>query len=152
MRTRDWICLSACWLIAASVFAQKSEMEPVLGTWTGEWWSYPDFDYPMSAGTNWDPLAAEKMSRATPNPKKFAIELKWDGRKLTGILNPSPKAIELQMILFNPGTGAIHIETDAKDTKGNPIHYIIEGKVNKNTMSGSWGHERDAGDFRVKKK
>lgn len=152
MKVRHLLCLSTFLLMAASAFAQKSDADPLIGTWIGDWWPYPDFDFPFSAGTRWDPMLGEKMSRANPDPQKVTVELKWDGEKLTGTVNPGPKAVELQKVIFNATTGAIHFETDTKDPKGSPIHCVIEGKVKKNTMTGSWRHENGEGDFKIKKK
>jgi hypothetical protein len=141
MKIRHLLCLCACFLIAASAFAQKSSVDPLIGTWIGDWWPYPDFDFPFSAGQRWDPLLGEKMSRANPDLKKVTVELKWDGEKLTGTVNPGPKAVELQKVTFNAKTGAIRFETDTKDEKGK-----------KKTMTGSWSHENDEGDFKITKK
>jgi hypothetical protein len=101
MRSRHLLCLCACLLIAAFAIAQQAEVTPLIGTWSGDWWPYPEFDYPLSAGSRWDAMAGEKMSRTNPDPKKFSIELKWDGEKLTGAANPGPKAVDLQNVICN---------------------------------------------------
>ena len=33
-----------------------------------------------------------------------------------------------------------------------PIHYVIDGKVEKGTMTGSWTHDNRKGDFKITKK
>jgi len=80
------------------------------------------------------------------------VELKWDGKKLTGTVNPGPNAVELLKTSFNPKTGAVHFEADTKDRRGNPIHYVIDGKVEKGTMTGNWSHENRKGDFKITRK
>jgi len=31
------------------------------------------------------------------------------------------------------------------------IHYVIDGKVNNSTMTGSWNHDNRKGDFKISK-
>ena len=75
-----------------------------------------------------------------------------DGKILTGTVNPGPNAVELQKATFDPKTGAVHFEADAKNRRGNPIHYLIDGKAEKSTMTGSWSHDNRKGDFKITKK
>jgi hypothetical protein len=35
---------------------------------------------------------------------------------------------------------------------GKDIHYVIDGKVENNTMTGSWNHDNRKGDFKIMKK
>jgi len=44
------------------------------------------------------------------------------------------------------------MEADAKGRGGQTIHYVIDGKVEKNTMTGSWNHDNRKGDFKITKK
>lgn len=128
MKTRHLVCLAACLLIAMSAFAQKPAADPLSGTWVGDWGPSPD------------------------DRNQVTVELKWDGKKLAGTVNPGPNAVELQKTSFDPKTGAVHFEADTKDRRGNPIHYVIDGKVDKGTMTGNWSHENRKGDFKITKK
>lgn len=125
-RTVCWICLFACLVIVASASAQKAD--PLSGTWTGDWGPSPD------------------------DRNQVTVELKWDGKKLTGTVNPGPNAVELQKATFVPKTGAVHFEADTKNRRGTPIHYVIDGKVEQTTMTGSWSHDNRKGDFKITKK
>jgi hypothetical protein len=50
---------------------------------------------------------------------------------------------------FKPDTGAIVLEFDAQNN-GRTVHYMIDGKVEGNKMSGSWRTEGGpSGDFRL---
>lgn len=128
MRSRTiWLALAiACMLIAGSSFA--SAADPLTGTWVGDWGPSPG------------------------DRNQVTVELKWDGQKLTGTVNPGPNAVELQKTSFDANTGAVHMEADAKSRRGNPIHYVIDGKVEGNTMTGSWSHDNRKGDFKITKK
>ncbi len=128
VKTLHVICLVACLLIAVSAVAQKPATDPLSGTWTGDWGPSPD------------------------DRNQVTVELKYDGKNLTGTVNPGPNAIALQKATYNPKTGAVHFEADAKDRRGNPIHYVVDGKVEKGTMTGTWSHDNVKGDFKITKK
>ena len=128
VKTLHVICLAASLLIAVSAVAQKSGSDPLSGTWTGDWGPSPD------------------------DRNQVTVELKYDGKSLTGTENPGPSAIALQKATYNPKTGAVHFEADAKDRRGNAIHYVVNGKVDKGTMTGTWSHEGEKGDFKITKK
>jgi len=127
-KTLHLVCLTICFVIAASAFAQQAGSDPLSGTWTGDWGPTP-----------------EHRNQAT-------VELKWDGKKLTGTINPGPDAVELQKATFDPSTGAVHFEADAKSRRGTTVHYVVDGKLEKTTMTGSWSHDNRKGDFKITKK
>ncbi len=122
------LSLAASLVLAASAFAQKSGSDPLSGTWVGDW----------------GPSAADR--------NQVTVELKWDGKALTGTVNPGPNAVPLQKATFDAKTSAVHFEADAKGHSGNTVHYMIDGKVDKGAMSGSWSHDTRKGDFKITKK
>lgn len=118
----------ACLLMVVSVFAQGSD--PLSGTWTGDWGPSPS------------------------DRNDVTLVLKWDGKALTGNVTAGTNVsapIPLQKTSFDPKTGAIHMEADAS-SRGRTVHYVIDGKVDKNTMTGSWNHDNRKGDFKITKK
>lgn len=121
-------CLLVCFAIGASTAAKAIGADPLSGTWTGDW----------------GPSASDRNA--------VTVELKWDGKALTGTVNPGPSAVVLQKCTFDPKTGAVHMEADAKGRRGNDIHYVIDGKVENNTMTGTWNHDNRKGDFKISKK
>ena len=128
MRTSYLVCFVMCFLVAASGLAEQRGMDPLSGTWTGDWGPSPG------------------------DRNEVTVDLKWDGKALTGNVNPGPAAVALQKSTFDAKTGAVHMEADAKDRRGGTIHYVIDGKVDKGTMSGSWNHDNRKGDFKITKK
>ena len=125
LRIAASLCVVACFVMAASVFAQQPD--PLTGTWRGDW---------------------------GPSPRdrnQVAVTLKWDGKALTGVVNPGPEAVQLQKSTFDPKTGVIHMEAMAPGRGGSPYHYMIDGKVDKGTMSGTWNHDAYKGDFKITK-
>jgi hypothetical protein len=119
------LCLVTCFLMVTSVIAQQPD--PLTGTWTGDW----------------GPSARDR--------NQVTVALKWDGKTLTGTVNPESTPIELQKSTFDPKTGTIHMEAMAP-VRGETYHYIIDGKVDKGTMTGSWNHDNRKGDFKITKK
>ena len=118
----------ACLLMVVSVFAQGSD--PLSGTWTGDWGPSPS------------------------DRNDVTLVLKWDGKALTGNVTAGTNVsapIPIQKGTFDPKTGAVHMEADAM-SRGRSVHYVIDGKVEKNTMTGSWNHDNRKGDFKITKK
>ena len=128
MRTLPILLLSALLLSGASAFFLNAADDPLSGTWAGDW----------------GPSPADR--------NQVTVELKWDGKNLSGTVNPGPNAVELKKTTFEPKTGVIHMEADATSRRGTPIHYMIDGKVDGKEMTGSWNHDNRKGDFKIAKK
>ena len=128
MKTLKLFSLAA--FLATGIFALAlySAADPLSGTWTGDW-----------GPSEWD-------------RNQVTVELKWDGTTLSGTVNPGPNAVELKKATFDTKTAAIHFEADVTGRRGNAIHYVIDGKVEGNTMTGSWGHDNRKGDFKITRK
>jgi hypothetical protein len=98
---------------------------PPSGTWSGDYG--PDTD-------RRDPVT---------------LELQWEGSALRGTVHAGPRSLDVRSASFKPETGAISLEFDAANN-GRAVHYMIEGKVDGNKMSGSWHTEGGpSGDFRL---
>jgi hypothetical protein len=127
MKTVKLSFLAAFLILGIAVVALSAADDPLSGTWVGDWGPTPTH-----------------RNQAT-------VELKWDGKTLTGTVNPGPNAVELKRATFDPKTNAIHMEADASGRRGS-VHYTIDGKVEGDTMTGSWSHDNLKGDFKITKK
>ena len=78
---------------------------PLKGTWSGDW------------GPN------------TANRHHVVLELNWDGKVITGIINPGPGAVPMSQAVLDPSTWLVHLEADGKDASGKAVHYAIDGKL-----------------------
>jgi hypothetical protein len=122
--------LLICLGIAASAFAQGKMMsDPVSGHWTGDW----------------GPSAMDR--------NQIAADFKFDGKAVTGSITPEGQsAIPIQKGTFDAKTGSVHLEADVKAPRGGEmVHYVIDGKLSKDMMSGSWVHDNRKGDFSISK-
>ena len=90
----------------------------------------------------------------------ISLALKWDGKKLTGTVKPGDpggrmyrnfQGFAIENASFDPATGVVKFEA-MYQPRGR--RYIIEGKVNKNTFSGTWTRpdENTDGDFKLTRK
>ena len=135
MRTFSFrlLCLVFSLAIVLPVVAQtKGAADPISGTWTGDW---------------------------GPNPgdrNTVTVDMKFDGKALTGTVhsvNFQRPDVALQKSSFDPKTGAVHMEADVPGARGGaPVHFVIDGKLDKNSMTGSWNHGNSKGDFKLTKK
>jgi hypothetical protein len=127
LRVLGFVSICACLLMVASALAQG---DPLSGTWSGDW----------------GPSPADRNT--------VTLDLKWDGKALTGNVTGGTNVsspIPLQKTSFDAKTGAVHMEADAT-SRGRTVHYVIDGKVDKGTMTGSWNHDARKGDFKITKK
>ena len=134
MRSRNLriVCLLACLAVTIPAFAFQKAADPLTGTWTGDW----------------GPNAADRNT--------VSVDLKWDGKALTGTvhsINYQRPDVMLQKSTFNATAGTVHMEADAPNPRGGaPVHYVIDGKLANGSMSGSWNHGAQKGDFKLTKK
>ena len=119
------VCLSLCF--AATLLAQEKAADPLTGVWFGDY------------GTN------------PRDRNQVQVRLMWDGKALIGTVTTGDDPIELENTRFEPSTGAVHMEVVVPGPGRSTYHYIIDGKLDNDTISGSWRHEYGRGDFQIKK-
>lgn len=122
------VCVFAVVAIAVTALAQYGH--PLKGTWSGDW-------------------GVSKDSR-----NRVLLELNWDGKAITGTINPGPNAIPLKAASLDPATWTVRFEAAGKDRAGNAVQYVIEGKLQNlgsyyRVMSGIWTQGAIKGDFKV---
>lgn len=129
MRSRFFlfVTLVACFAVAVSAFAQFGH--PLKGSWSGDWGPSKD------------------------KRERVLIELNWDGKALTGTINPGPEAVPLQKATLDPATWTVHLEGVGKE-KGKEVRYTIDGKLEnigayQRFITGTWIQGTMKGDFRI---
>src|SRR5262245_39757905 len=115
------VCSVLCLSTAVFLFAADT----ISGTWTGDW------------GPN-------RYER-----NQVVAQLKYDGKAVTGTFNPGPNPVTISKGSFNEKTGAIHLEGDGRGRDGGKNHYLIDGKLEKGTITGTWKYDKGNGDFKI---
>ena len=106
------------------------EGHPLVGSWHG----------------NWGPNAKDRTD--------VTFVLNYDGKNITGLVNPGPDAGKVQNASLDAGNWGVHLEADLKDRSGKPVHVIIEGKIEdvtsvRRAIVGTWMQGSMKGDFKV---
>jgi hypothetical protein len=132
VRTLSVICLLACLVIAVPTLAQRgaAPADPLTGSWTGDW----------------GPNAADR--------NQVTVDLKWDGKVLTGVVRTTGRPeVNLSNSTYDATTRTVKMEAEAKNQRTNAnMKYLIEGKLEGTTLTGSWNHDNTKGDFKLTKK
>lgn len=127
------ICVGA---LILQVHAQDAS-DPLSGIWTGEWGPTP-----TDRNSVW-------------------VELKWDGKNVTGFVKGQgnvagpgtpvmPYEIHFKKTSFDARTGKVHLEADAY-FRGHPTHYVINGTLQNNLMTGDWKHADRKGNLMLRR-
>ena len=117
-----------CFAVLLPMAAQQGH--PLTGTWTGDWGSSPT------------------------ERNQVTFVMNWDGKNVTGQINPGPDSIPLTSVYVDPATWTIRIEADAKDKSGKTAHITAEGKLQDlgsyhRWIAGSWQQGPVKGDFKI---
>src|SRR5579871_804750 len=110
--------------LALALPALPQEGHPLSGTWHGEW-------HPAGGQTT-----------------RIVMFMKWDGKDITGIINPGPNSMPLKSATFQGWM--VHVEADTKDK----VHVTMDGKMGQvgsyhRTISGTWTQGPAKGDFKL---
>jgi hypothetical protein len=92
MRTRTLVLAAAFVVFTAS--ARTQEGHPLTGTWAGDW---------------------------TPpggQPTHITMVMQWDGKAVTGVINPGPDAISLTAVSIDWGTWTVRLEAKGIAAEG----------------------------------
>jgi len=127
MQLRSIASLYLCLCFAVPLAAQDKNADPLSGVWFGDY------------GTN-------------PRTRTQArLVLEWDGKVLVGTVSTGDEPIELKNTRFDPKTGMVHLEVTVPGRGNFDFNYIVDGKLDKDTISGTWHSESGKGDFQIKK-
>ncbi len=113
-------------------FAAAQEGHPLKGSWIGTW-------------------TGNKI-----HSPDVVLVLNWDGKAITGTINPGTDNMPVKNATLNPDGWIVHFEADAKDKAGTPLTYVIDGKIEnihlpKRTISGTWKNQKESGAFNVER-
>src|SRR5262249_1176576 len=115
-------------IVATGAMAQEGH--PLVGSWHG----------------NWGPTAANRTD--------FTIVMDWDGKVISGIINPGFDQMQMQNAKLNPKDWTLHFELDRKENSGATGHCLADGKIDKlgsdrRTLTGTYTCGTTKGDFKL---
>jgi hypothetical protein len=116
--------------VALALPAAAQEGHPLKGSWLGTW------------------------TGNTVHGADVVVVLNWDGKVITGTINPGTDNIPIKNATLNPETWAVHLEADAKDKSGKALTYVIDGKIENlplanRSITGTWKNQQQNGAFKI---
>jgi hypothetical protein len=116
--------------LAAPGLAQEGH--PLKGSWIGEWKGNQTHD------------------------EFVLVVLDWNGREITGMINPGTDNIEITKATLDPDDWSVRIEADTKDSSGRAVDYVIEGNIQdlelpNRYITGTWRNGDESGDFEIRR-
>jgi hypothetical protein len=104
------------------------EGHPLKGSWLGEW-----------AGN-------------TVHGDNILLILDWDGKAITGMINPGTDNMALTRASLEPNGWVVRLEAEGKDQDGSAVRYVIEGKLENlelpnRSINGTWSSNKGRGAF-----
>jgi hypothetical protein len=104
------------------------EGHPLKGSWLGEW------------------------QGNSVHGDNILLILDWDGKAITGMINPGTDNIPLKAASLEPNGWVVKLEADGKDKDGSTVRYVIEGKIENlelpnRSITGTWSSNKGRGAF-----
>lgn len=105
---------------------------PLKGQWSGEW-------------------------GPKDKPNRLLLNFEWDGKDITGVINPGPNAATVKSVVFdysNPSAWGVKISAEGKDASGKPVAITVDGKLENigaymRHLHGTWTQGGQKGEFAV---
>jgi len=122
------LALSALCAAGAPLVAQEGH--PLKGSWTGTW------------------------EGNTVHGNSVLLVLDWNGKAITGTVNPGTDNMVVKNATLNPEGWVFHFEADGKDKAGAVVTYSVDGKIENLAMHnrsivGTWKSQRGGGAFKI---
>jgi hypothetical protein len=130
MRLTALLLALSCAGVAGAPPALAQEGHPLKGSWLGTW-----------AGN-------------TSHSPDIVVVLNWDGKAVTGLINPGTDNIALKNVTLNPDGWVVRLEADAKDASGRAVTYAVDGKIENlhipnRAVTGRWKSQSGSGAFKI---
>ena len=105
---------------------------PLKGQWSGEW-------------------------GPKDKPNRLLLNFDWDGKDITGTINPGPNAATVKSVVFdytNPSSWGVKITAEGKDASGKAVPISVDGKLENigaymRHFHGTWTQGGQKGEFAV---
>jgi hypothetical protein len=122
-------CLIASVIALGAASALAQEGHPLTGTWSGDW------------------------GPGTTQRTHITMVMTWDGKTVSGTINPGPDAVAVPAIALDVTNWTIRFEAEAKGASG-PVRISAEGRLDDlasshRTITGRWQQGTTKGDFKL---
>ena len=124
------VIVAAALALPAVAFAQFGH--PMKGQWSGQW-------------------------GPANSPNRLLLDLHWDGKDITGTINPGPEAATIKSVTFDytdPSAWVVKMTAEGRDSSGKPVQISVDGKLENigaytKLFHGTWTQSGKKGDFTV---
>lgn len=129
-RTVRLVVILVAVFLPVAAFAQFGH--PLKGQWSGEW-------------------------GPKDKPTRLLLDLDWDGKAITGVINPGPNAATVKTVDFdytNPASWGVKITAEGKDASGKVVPIVVDAKLENigaytKHLHGTWTQGGQKGEFTV---
>jgi hypothetical protein len=126
MQARVLYAFLACLLMTMPLLSQEGH--PLVGTWHGSW------------------------GMDETNRTDLTVVMDWDGKVITGIVNPGFDGLPIQNAKLNPKGWTVHFEVDWKQKT--TVRCLVDGKIDKlgsdrRTLTGTWNCGTAKANFKL---
>jgi hypothetical protein len=116
--------------LAVPFVAQAQFGHPLKGQWSGQWGQ-------------------------AENSTRLLLDLHWDGKEITGVINPGPQAATVKSVTFDyadPAAWGVKMTAEGKDASGKPVQISVDGKLENigayaRVFHGTWTEGGKKGEF-----
>ena len=127
--TRVRLFALLAWL-ALPVLASAQFGHPLDGQWSGEW-------------------------GPKEKPNRLLLNLDWDGKEITGAINPGPNAATVRNVTIDysdRSSWIVKMEAEGKDASGKPVPIAVNGRLEnigayRRIFRGTWTQGGQKGEF-----
>ena len=117
-------------LLAAPGSVSAQFGHPLKGQWSGQW-------------------------GPADNPKRLLLDLHWDGKEITGRVNPGDENAAVKSVTFDysdPSAWKVKLTAEGKDKSGKPVAISVDGTLENigaysKLFHGTWTEAGQKGDF-----
>lgn len=118
--------------LSAGTSVAAQEGHPLKGSWIGSW------------------------GPAKSHSDSLLVILNWDGKAITGMINPGTDNAPIKSATLNPEKWVVTIQADVKDKSGAVLNYTLEGTIQdlalpSRSIVGTWKNQRESGKFEIQR-